>query len=87
MQEVLVMLGVRIIVFLIRCSGLRELPKKKKIRLYHYFVKNKKHFEEKVNKGMADRNAKRSMDEFYYYDKNDVINYKAISVRDYILKK
>lgn len=64
-----------------------ELPKKKKIRLYHYFVKNKKHFEEKVNKGMADRNAKRSMDEFYYYDKNDVINYKAISVRDYILKK
>ena len=22
-----------------------------------------------------------------YYDKNDVINYKAISVRDYILKK
>ena len=52
-----------------------ELPKKKKIRLYHYFVKNKKHFEEKVNKGMADRNA------------NDVINYKAISVRDYILKK
>ena len=46
-----------------------------------------KHFEEKVNKGMADRNAKRSMDEFYYYDKNDVINYKAISVRDYILKK
>ena len=48
---------------------------------------NKKHFEEKVNKGMADRNAKRSMDEFYYYDKNDVINYKAISVRDYILKK
>jgi hypothetical protein len=27
------------------------------------------------------------MDEFYYYDKNDVINYKAISVRDYILKK
>ena len=64
-----------------------ELPKKKKIRLYHYFVKNKKHFEEKVNKGMADRNAKRSMEEFYYYDKNDVINYKAISVRDYILKK
>ena len=41
----------------------------------------------KMLRKLAIRNAKRSMDEFYYYDKNDVINYKAISVRDYILKK
>ena len=41
----------------------------------------------KMLRKLAIRNAKRSMEEFYYYDKNDVINYKAISVRDYILKK
>ena len=35
-----------------------NFQRKKKIRLYHYFCENKKHFEEKVNKGMADRNAK-----------------------------
>lgn len=64
-----------------------ELPSKRNIRLYHYFVKNKNHFEEKVNKGMADRNAKRTMDEFYYYDKNDVTNYKAITVRDYLFER
>lgn len=63
------------------------LPYRKDIRLYHYFVKNKKHFQEKVNKGMADRSAKRTMDEFYYYDKNDICNYKAIHVRDYIMSK
>ena len=63
------------------------IPNKNNIRLYHNFVMNKQHIQEKVNKGMADRNAIRTMDEFYYYDKNDVINYKAISVRDYKLKK
>ena len=36
---------------------------------------------------MADRNAKRTMDEFYYYDKNDVTNYKAITVRDYLFER
>ena len=64
-----------------------ELPVNRRIRLYHYFVKNKKHFEEKVNKGMADRNAKRSMDEFYYYDKNDCVNRKAIAMRVYIMSQ
>lgn len=63
------------------------LPNKNNIRLYHYFVKNKQHFQEKVNKGMADRNAKRTMDEFYYYDKNDVNNFKAIEIRNYIMSK
>lgn len=61
-----------------------ELPEDKSIRLYHYFVKNKKHWEEKVEKGMADRNAKRSMDEFFYYDKNDCENKKAIEIRNYL---
>lgn len=64
-----------------------ELPENKSIRLHHYFVKNRKHFEEKVNKGMADRNAKRSMEEFYYYDKNDCINKKAIDIKNYLNKK
>ena len=64
-----------------------DLPKRKDIRLYHYFVKNKKKFEEKVNKGMADRNAKRTIDEFYYYDRNDVSNQKAVYLRNYLLSK
>lgn len=64
-----------------------ELPQNRSIRLYHYFVKNKKHFAEKVNKGMADRNAKRTMDEFYYYDKNDVVINKAVRIRNYLLSK
>lgn len=63
------------------------LPSRRDIRLYHYFVKNKQHFKEKVDKGMADRNAKRTMDEFYYYDKNDVSNHKAIDVRNYIMSE
>lgn len=62
-----------------------DLPSRRDIRLYHYFVKNMKHFQEKVEKGMADRNAKRSVDEFYYYDKNDVSNYKAREIRDFII--
>ena len=61
-----------------------DVPARKDIRLYHYFVKNKKHFQEKVDKGMADRSTKRSMDEFYYYDKNDVYNHKAVEIRDYV---
>lgn len=61
-----------------------SMPQKRNVRLYHYFVKNRKHFEEKVNKGMADRNAKRSMDEFYYYDKNDVLNMKAVELIEYM---
>lgn len=61
------------------------LPHRRDIRLYHYFVKNKSHFQEKVDKGMADRNAKRTMDEFYYYDKNDVCNRKAIDIRNFIM--
>lgn len=62
-----------------------KLSNRRDIRLYHYFVKNKKHFQEKVDKGMADRNAKRTMDEFYYYDKNDVSNHKAVDIRNFIL--
>ena len=62
-----------------------KLPNRRDIRLYHYFVKNKKHFQEKVDKGMADRNAKRTMDEFYYYDRNDVSNHKAVDIRNFIL--
>lgn len=61
-----------------------DLPERKDVRLHHYFVKNKKHFEEKVNKGMADRNANRTMDEFYYYDKNDCFNERAVIIRDYL---
>ena len=64
-----------------------EMPTRRDIRLYHYFVKNKKHFAEKVEKGMADRNAKRTMDEFYYYDKNDVYNDKAIKMKEYLKTK
>lgn len=33
---------------------------------------------------MADRSAKRTMDEFYYYDKNDVYNHKAVEIRNYL---
>ena len=54
-----------------------KLPQNRSIRLFHYFVKSKNHFQEKVEKGMADRLAKRSLDEFYYYDRNDTVNIKA----------
>ena len=64
-----------------------RLPKNRSIRLYHYFVKNKRHFVEKVNKGMADRDAKRTIDEFSYYDKNDVFQDKAVRTRNYLLSK
>lgn len=65
-------------------SPRNKLPHNKSIRLHHYFVKNKKHFIDKVEKGMADRDAKRKIDEFYYYDKNDCINKKAIQVRKFL---
>ena len=60
------------------------LPKHRDIRLHHYFVKNKLHFQEKVDKGMADRVAKRDMEEFYYCDRNEVFNDDAIKVWDAI---
>lgn len=60
------------------------LPKDDSIRLYHYFTKDKEHFINKANKGMADRKAKRAFDEFYYYDRNDVYNKNMVKLRDYL---
>lgn len=64
-----------------------ELSEDKGIRLYHYYVKNKKHFVEKVNKGFADRIAHEDMDMFEYCDRNDIYNEKAMKLKAYLSGK
>ncbi len=51
-----------------------DFPENKELRLHHYFTKSKKEFEKRISRGMADRNAKRNMEEFYQRDRNEVYN-------------
>ena len=58
-----------------RIKGPRiKLPENREIRLHHYFTKSFEEFSKRISRGMADRNAKRSINEFYERDQNDVVN-------------
>ena len=50
------------------------LPQNRKIRLHHYFTKSLEEFKIRISRGMADTNNKRSVQEFYMRDQNDVFN-------------
>lgn len=49
----------------------------KKLRINHYFSKSKNEYIKKKDRGLADHteNLKRTMDDFYAHDKNDVYDY------------
>jgi hypothetical protein len=40
-----------------------------KIQINHYYTRSKEEFEKKIIRGRGDTNQKRSIEEFYYYDK------------------
>lgn len=58
-----------------------DLPNDKSIRLYHYFCKNEEYFTEKIKKGFADRIANEKIEMFYYCDKNNIYNDKAMKLK------
>lgn len=43
-----------------------------KLRINHYFTKSKEEYISKMQRGEADKSDKRSMDEFYLHDVNDI---------------
>lgn len=58
-----------------------KLPSNKELRLHHYFTKSEDEFKKRIKRGMADRNARRSMEEFYERDKNEVYNDTALKIK------
>ncbi len=50
-----------------------------KVRINHYFSKSKEEYIEKKNRGVADSNNARTMEDFYIHDRNEVIDTEILT--------
>jgi hypothetical protein len=57
--------------------GLSHVPSHERCQINHYFVRSKQQWAAKVARGYQD-NAKRTLEQFTQYDKNDIIDTSAL---------
>lgn len=76
-------------IYAVNSSGdiVNEVMKKgdyTKLRINHYFTKSFQEYIEKMNRGKADQNDKRQVDDFYRHDVNDIVDKSAEAYADRI---